>query len=209
MGALSAVIGTHTHVPTADEQILNGGTAYISDAGMCGDFDSVLGMDKEEPINRFLTKIASRRFAPSLGEATICGVGIEVDDATGLARAIAPVQARRQAVADGAGLLAGGGLGRAQAGVRAVGLRGAAMGQETLQAVNRLVEMEERPIGVVALVVERQAGMRHMIGGLGAELRQAGCSLGMRPARSGFPFRRHECPLPLIRRRPVFRAPSL
>jgi len=91
-GRATAVIGTHTHVPTADEQILNGGTAYISDAGMCGDFDSVLGMDKEEPINRFLTKIASRRFAPSRGEATICGVGIEVDDATGLATAIAPVR---------------------------------------------------------------------------------------------------------------------
>lgn len=91
-GRATAVIGTHTHVPTADEQILNGGTAYISDAGMCGDFDSVLGMDKEEPISRFLTKIASRRFAPSKGEATVCGVGIEVDDATGLARAIAPVR---------------------------------------------------------------------------------------------------------------------
>jgi metallophosphoesterase (TIGR00282 family) len=91
-GRVSAVIGTHTHVPTADEQILRGGTAYISDAGMCGDFDSVLSMDKEEPINRFLTKIASRRFAPSLGEATICGLGIEIDDATGLARAIAPVR---------------------------------------------------------------------------------------------------------------------
>lgn len=91
-GRATAVIGTHTHVPTADEQILTGGTAYLSDAGMCGDFDSVLGMDKEEPLNRFLSKISSRRFAPSLGEATICGVGIEVDDATGLARAIAPLR---------------------------------------------------------------------------------------------------------------------
>jgi len=91
-GRATAVIGTHTHVPTADEQVLSGGTAYISDAGMCGDFDSVLGMEKEEPINRFLTRISSRRFAPSKGEATICGVGIEVDDGTGLARAIAPVR---------------------------------------------------------------------------------------------------------------------
>jgi 2',3'-cyclic-nucleotide 2'-phosphodiesterase len=91
-GRATAVIGTHTHVPTADEQVLNGGTAYVSDAGMCGDFDSVLGMDKEEPISRFLTKISSRRFAPSTGEGTVCGVGIEVDDATGLARAIAPVR---------------------------------------------------------------------------------------------------------------------
>ena len=91
-GRASSVIGTHTHVPTADEHILPHGTAYISDAGMCGDFDSVLGMDKEEPITRFLTKIANGRFQPALGEATICGVGIEVDDATGLARAIAPLR---------------------------------------------------------------------------------------------------------------------
>jgi len=91
-GRISALIGTHTHVPTADEQILPKGTAYISDAGMCGDFDSVLGMDKEEPLQRFLTKIATTRFAPSLGEATLCGVAIEVDDETGLARAIAPLR---------------------------------------------------------------------------------------------------------------------
>ncbi|MBC8013745.1 MAG: TIGR00282 family metallophosphoesterase [Methyloceanibacter sp.] len=91
-GRISALIGTHTHVPTADEQILTRGTAYISDAGMCGDFDSVLGMDKEEPLQRFLTKIPSGRFAPSLGEATLCGVAIDVDDETGLARAVAPLR---------------------------------------------------------------------------------------------------------------------
>jgi metallophosphoesterase (TIGR00282 family) len=91
-GRASGVIGTHTHVPTADEQILRGSTAYISDAGMCGDFDSVLGLDKEEPLSRFLTKIPTGRFAPALGEATLCGVGIDVDDATGLARAIAPLR---------------------------------------------------------------------------------------------------------------------
>ena len=91
-GRASAVIGTHTHVPTADEQILNRGTAFIGDAGMCGDFDSVLGMDKEEPLQRFLTKVPNARFQPALGEATICGVGIEIDDQTGLARAIAPVR---------------------------------------------------------------------------------------------------------------------
>jgi metallophosphoesterase (TIGR00282 family) len=91
-GRASAVIGTHTHVPTADDQILRGGTAYVSDAGMCGDFDSVLGMDKAEPLQRFLTKIPSGRFAPSSGEATLCGVAIEVDDRTGLARAIAPLR---------------------------------------------------------------------------------------------------------------------
>ena len=91
-GRASGLVGTHTHVPTADEQILRGGTAYISDAGMCGDFDSVLGMDKEEPLSRFLTKIPTGRFTPALGEATLCGVGIDVDDETGLARAIAPLR---------------------------------------------------------------------------------------------------------------------
>jgi len=91
-GRASALIGTHTHVPTADEQILPKGTAYISDAGMCGDFDSVLGMDKEEPLQRFLTKIPTARFSPSHGEATLCGVAIDIDDATGLARAIAPLR---------------------------------------------------------------------------------------------------------------------
>ena len=91
-GRATALIGTHTHVPTADEQILAKGTAYISDAGMCGDFDSVLGMDKEEPLTRFLTKIPSGRFTPSLGEATLCGLAIDVDDATGLARAVGPLR---------------------------------------------------------------------------------------------------------------------
>ena len=91
-GRATAVVGTHTHVPTADHQILTGGTAYISDAGMCGDFDSVLGMEKDEPINRFLTKISSRRFAPSKGDATVCGIAIDVDDRSGLARAVAPIR---------------------------------------------------------------------------------------------------------------------
>ena len=91
-GRASAVIGTHTHVPTADEQVLPRGTAYISDVGMCGDFNSVLGMDKEEPLTRFLTKIPGGRFAPALGEATLCGVAIDINDATGLVRAIAPLR---------------------------------------------------------------------------------------------------------------------
>jgi calcineurin-like phosphoesterase len=91
-GRVSALIGTHTHVPTADEQILNQGTAYISDVGMCGDYNSVLGMNKDEPLSRFLTKIASGRFQPALGEATLSGVGIEIDDATGLATAIGPIR---------------------------------------------------------------------------------------------------------------------
>ncbi len=91
-GRVSAVAGTHTHVPTADHQILNGGTAYISDAGMCGDYDSSLGIDKEEPINRFVSKIARGRFEPALGPPTICGIGVEIDDNTGLAIAIKPLR---------------------------------------------------------------------------------------------------------------------
>jgi 2',3'-cyclic-nucleotide 2'-phosphodiesterase len=91
-GRASCLIGTHTHVPTADEQVLKGGTAYISDVGMCGDYDSVLGMAKEEPMARFLTKIPNGRFTPAQGAATLCGVAIETDDATGLAKAIAPIR---------------------------------------------------------------------------------------------------------------------
>jgi conserved hypothetical protein TIGR00282 len=91
-GRVSAVIGTHTHVPTADARILPGGTAFQTDAGMCGDYNSVIGMDKEEPLRRFLTKIPGARFEPATGEATLCGVLIDTDDATGLARAIAPIR---------------------------------------------------------------------------------------------------------------------
>lgn len=91
-GRVSAVIGTHTHTPTADHQILPGGTGYLSDAGMCGSFDSSLGMDKEEPLNRFLTKIPRTRFEAASGEATLCGVGLEIDDRTGLTTRIAPLR---------------------------------------------------------------------------------------------------------------------
>jgi hypothetical protein len=91
-GRASLVVGTHTHVPTADHQILPGGTAYMSDAGMCGDYDSVLGMEKDEPISRFLRKIPSGRFTPALGEATVSGVAVEIDETSGLATAIAPLR---------------------------------------------------------------------------------------------------------------------
>jgi len=84
-GRASVVVGTHTHAPTADAHILNGGTAYMSDAGMCGDYDSVLGMDKEEPLQRFLSKIPRGRFEPAKGKATICGLAVEISDRTGLA----------------------------------------------------------------------------------------------------------------------------
>src|SRR5256885_2995954 len=91
-GRASLVVGTHTHAPTADHQILPGGTAYISDVGMTGDYDSVIGMAKDEPINRFLRKIPSGRFEPALGAATLCAVAVETDDATGLARRIGAVR---------------------------------------------------------------------------------------------------------------------
>ncbi|NKC03715.1 TIGR00282 family metallophosphoesterase [Ochrobactrum haematophilum] len=91
-GRASAVVGTHTHVPTADCQILRNGTAYMSDAGMCGDYDSSLGMDKEEPLNRFLSKVPKGRFEAANGPATICGVGIEISDRTGLAEKAAPLR---------------------------------------------------------------------------------------------------------------------
>ena len=91
-GRASFVVGTHTHVPTADAQILNGGTAYLSDAGMCGDYDSSIGMEKEEPINRFLSRIPKGRFEAASGPATICGIAVEISDRTGLAEKIAPLR---------------------------------------------------------------------------------------------------------------------
>ncbi|MCL4767889.1 MAG: TIGR00282 family metallophosphoesterase [Hyphomicrobiaceae bacterium] len=84
-GRVSTVIGTHTHAPTADDRVLPGGTAYISDVGMCGDYNSVLGMDSAEPVNRFLTRIPRERFEPSLGPVTLSGLAVEIDDASGLA----------------------------------------------------------------------------------------------------------------------------
>ena len=109
-GRASAVVGTHTHVPTADEQILERGTAYISDAGMCGDFDSVLGMDKEEPLQRFLTKVPERTFSAGAGRSDDLR-GRHRDRRSDGARACHRAdQARRQPVADRARLLAAGGL---------------------------------------------------------------------------------------------------
>ena len=91
-GRASLVVGTHTHVPTADHQILPNGTAYMTDAGMTGDYDSIIGMQKEEPLRRFTSGIPSGRFEPALGAATLSGVAVETDDATGLALRIAPVR---------------------------------------------------------------------------------------------------------------------
>ncbi|HSY56028.1 MAG TPA: TIGR00282 family metallophosphoesterase [Bradyrhizobium sp.] len=91
-GRASLVVGTHTHVPTADHQILAGGTAYMTDAGMTGDYDSIIGMQKDEPMRRFTSGIPSTRFEPALGVATLSGVAVETDDATGLAVKVAPVR---------------------------------------------------------------------------------------------------------------------
>ena len=86
-GKASLVIGTHTHIPTNDARILEGGTAYQTDAGMCGDYNSVIGMNKENSLNRFLKKKSSKHF-PATGEATLCGVIVECDIQTGLAKNI-------------------------------------------------------------------------------------------------------------------------
>lgn len=91
-GRASLVIGTHTHVPTADVRVLPGGTAFQTDAGMCGDYDSVIGMGKGGASLRFWRKVPAERLAPAEGEATICGLFVETDDATGLARRAEPLR---------------------------------------------------------------------------------------------------------------------
>ena len=91
-GRVSMVVGTHSHVPTADAQILPGGTAYQSDAGMCGDFDSVIGMIKETAVARFTRKLPTGRLEPAEGEATLCAVYLETDEKTGLARHVSPLR---------------------------------------------------------------------------------------------------------------------
>ena len=91
-GRASIVVGTHTHVPTADAMILSGGTAFQSDAGMCGDYDSVIGMDKVEPLRRFVTGMPKARFNPAEGEATLSGLYVETDDRTGRATRCAMVR---------------------------------------------------------------------------------------------------------------------
>ncbi|GIX14766.1 MAG: metallophosphoesterase [Paracoccaceae bacterium] len=91
-GRASLAVGTHTHVPTADTMLLAGGTAYQTDAGMCGVYEGVIGMDRAEPMRRFVTGLPGGRFTPAAGEAALCGVFVETDDATGRARAVAPVR---------------------------------------------------------------------------------------------------------------------
>jgi metallophosphoesterase (TIGR00282 family) len=91
-GQVSLVVGTHTHCPSADHQILPGGTAFQSDAGMCGDYDSVIGMSKEGAASRFWRKTPGERLHPADAEATVCGLYLETDDTTGLAKRIDPIR---------------------------------------------------------------------------------------------------------------------
>jgi hypothetical protein len=91
-GRVSLCVGTHTHVPTADLMILDGGTAYQSDAGMTGDYDSVIGMEKAAPIARFSKKLPTERLGPADGEATLCGTYVETDPRSGRATRVEPLR---------------------------------------------------------------------------------------------------------------------
>ena len=91
-GRASLVVGTHTHVQTSDYRIMPGRTAFVSDVGMTGDFNSVIGMGKDEPLNRFLRKIPTSKFEPASGPATLCGLAVETDDASGLAAKVGAVR---------------------------------------------------------------------------------------------------------------------
>jgi 2',3'-cyclic-nucleotide 2'-phosphodiesterase len=91
-GRVSVVVGTHTHAPTADHRILPKGTAYQSDAGMTGNYQSILGMDRHEPIRRWLEKTPGSRLEVAEGSGMICGLAVETDDATGLAVNVAPLR---------------------------------------------------------------------------------------------------------------------
>ena len=91
-GQASLIVGTHTHVPTADQQILPGGTGFISDVGMSGDYDSVIGMEKNVAATRFWKKMPVDRLNPAEGEPTVCGIFVETDDTTGLALRVEPLR---------------------------------------------------------------------------------------------------------------------
>lgn len=92
-GRISGLIGTHTHIPTGDAQILKNGTGYLSDSGMCGDYDSCIGMQDASPIKRFISKVdAYARMTPALNEATVCGVVMDLDDQTGLCHKIQTIR---------------------------------------------------------------------------------------------------------------------
>jgi metallophosphoesterase (TIGR00282 family) len=91
-GRVSVVVGSHTHIPTHDARVLRKGTAYQTDAGMCGDYNSVIGFKADAPIERFLTKVSKARLEPAGEEGTLCGLLVEIDDTTGLAGKCQAVQ---------------------------------------------------------------------------------------------------------------------
>ena len=90
-GKVTIVVGTHTHVPTSDHRILDKGTAYQTDIGMCGDYNSVIGMNRENSLKKFLKDTTAKKHFPALGEATISGVMVTADDNTGLAKKVQPI----------------------------------------------------------------------------------------------------------------------
>jgi len=102
-GRASVVVGSHSHVPTADAQILPGGTAYQTDMGMCGDYDSVIGMKKQAALDRFTSKLPSGRLEPAEGAATLCGVLVETDDGSGLAKSVRPLRLGGRLIGTGDG----------------------------------------------------------------------------------------------------------
>ena len=90
-GKATMVVGTHTHVPTSDSRILEKGTAYQTDIGMCGDYNSVIGMNKDNSLKKFFKDPSAKRHYPALGDATISGLMVEADDETGLSKKIEPI----------------------------------------------------------------------------------------------------------------------
>jgi 2',3'-cyclic-nucleotide 2'-phosphodiesterase len=91
-GRASIVVGTHTHAPTADDRILPNGTAFVTDVGMTADYESIIGMNKDEPLNRFLRKLPGAKFEAATGPATLCALAVDTDDTTGLARNVGAVR---------------------------------------------------------------------------------------------------------------------
>ena len=90
-GKATMVVGTHTHVPTSDHRILEKGTAYQTDIGMCGDYNSVIGMNRDNSLKKFFKDPSAKKHYPALGEATISGLMVEADNETGLAKRVEPI----------------------------------------------------------------------------------------------------------------------
>ena len=90
-GKATMVVGTHTHVPTSDHRIMEKGTAYQTDIGMCGDYNSVIGMNRDNSLKKFLKDPSGKKHYPALGEATISGLMVQADDKTGLAKKTQPI----------------------------------------------------------------------------------------------------------------------